>query len=221
MVNDINTWRVKQTESLMSDLVASVTCKDPNFETLAHKVGLDPRVQQWVDSIHPRLRETAIHMINQETIEDCLIPHAQEILESEWMRHESDIKAKLHTKSEAYVAQLSAKAKAYFEIKKALLDEADAQLHKFETELNTKTADERQHLKNKSKATIQLAKDEDDSQMLSLAIHTPKATKPSPLNISKLKKKKKKVTILDLTTVMPQQAYSLLLVFSTLLILKR
>ena len=54
-VKDIDTWREKQTASLISDLVANITCIEPNFESLACIVGLDPHVQQWVDTIQPRL----------------------------------------------------------------------------------------------------------------------------------------------------------------------
>jgi hypothetical protein len=171
MVNDTDAWRAKQTKALTSDLVASITCMDPNFKTLACEVGLDPHVQQWVDSICPCLREMAIRMINQETIEDCLISHATEILETEWMCRQTNIKTQLQAKSEAYVAQLNEEAATYFETKKkALLDEANEHLHKFELDLDAKTADEIQQLKNKSRTTLQLAKDKSDSHTLSLAI---------------------------------------------------
>jgi hypothetical protein len=50
-VKDIDTWRENQTTVLTSDLVANITCTEPNFESLARTVGLDPQVQQWVDSI--------------------------------------------------------------------------------------------------------------------------------------------------------------------------
>ena len=43
-VNDIDTWRTNQTESLISDLVACITCQNPDLSTLAHEVSLDPRV---------------------------------------------------------------------------------------------------------------------------------------------------------------------------------
>lgn len=140
-------------------------------------------------------------MLNQETIEDCLIPHTQEILDSAWMQRQLDIKTDLQAKSEAYITQLNADTDAFLKTKKkALMDEAEAHLQNFELELNTKTEDEVQRLKNKYKTTIQTAKDDGETHALSLAICTPKAAKPSPLNISKPRKKKKKVTILDLTT---------------------
>ena len=52
-VHDINTWHAAQTKSLKSELVTSITSKDPNFETLAHEIGLNPCIQQWIDSICP------------------------------------------------------------------------------------------------------------------------------------------------------------------------
>lgn len=70
------------------------------------------------------------------------------------------------------------------------------------------TTDKLQRIKNRSKLTIQDTKDEDESRTLRSVIHTPKATKPSPLTISKPRKKKKKVTILDLTTPSPGNDHS-------------
>jgi hypothetical protein len=76
---------------------------------------------------------------------------------------------------------------------------------KFATELDAKVVDELQQIKNQGKATIQLAREDEASHTLSLVICTPKANKPSPLNITKPKKlKKKKLTILDLTTPSPR-----------------
>ena len=59
-VKDIDTWRENQTTTLISDLITNITCSDPNFETLARTIGPDPQVQEWVDSIRPCLRDTAI-----------------------------------------------------------------------------------------------------------------------------------------------------------------
>ena len=88
-VQDIDAWRETQTESLISELVASVTSEDLDFQNLAREIGLDPWVQQWVDNIRPRLRKHVISMVTQEPIEDCLVPHAQELLESSWMLHQT------------------------------------------------------------------------------------------------------------------------------------
>ena len=203
-VKDINEWRAQQTESLISDLVASLTSQTPDLQTLAHEVGLDPRVEKWVDNIRPRLRRTAIQMINQETIEDCLVPHAQEILETEWLQRQAEIQAQLHVKSTNLTEQLTADIEVMLEGKKQALNlAAEEYLRQFEQDLNASTADEIQRLKNKHKSAIQQAKDEDETRSLQSVIWTPKAAKPSPLNISKPKKKKKKVTILDLTTPPP------------------
>jgi hypothetical protein len=205
-VNDINEWRAQQTESLISDLVASVTSQAPDLGTLAHEVGLDPRVAKWVDNIRPRLRRTAIQMINQETIEDCLVPHAQEILEAEWLQRQAAIQAQLQEKTTNLTEQLNADLEVMLENKKRTLNlAAEEYLRNFEQDLNASTADEIQRLKNKHKSVTQQAKDEDEARSLQSVIRTPKAAKPSPLNISKPKRKKKKVTILDLTTPPPLQ----------------
>ena len=189
---------------LISDLVAAVTCQNPDLSTLAHQVGLDPRVQLWVDQIRPRLRRAAIQMINQETVEDCLVPHAQEILESQWLQRQSDIQHNLESKSTHLIEELTANMEVMIENKKqALQQAAEEYLHKFEQELNASTADEIERLKNKAKSTIQQTKDEDEQRTLQSIVRTAKASKPSPLNISKPKRKKKKIAILDLTTPPP------------------
>lgn len=204
-MKDIDAWRESQTTSLISNLVTNITCTEPNFNSLAHSVGLDPLVQQWVKTIQPCLREAAICMINQETIEDILIPHATELLETDWMRHQTEIQSKIHKKSEAYNAQLRSEVETYFEThRKSLQDATDKCLQELELELDSKLSDEIVKLKNKTKTTLLAAKEEADMHSLSLAIWTPKMAKPSPLNIKKPKKtKKKKLTVLDLTTPSP------------------
>ena len=204
-VKDIDTWRETQTTTLISELVANITCTDPNFKSLARIVGLDPRVQQWVDSIRPRLRESAIRMINQETIEDCFIPHAAELLETDWMRCQTEIQTEIQARSDAYDAQLRIEVEEYFKThKKSLMDAADKHLKDLELELDNKLADEIVQLKNKAKTSLIAAKEEADTHSLSLVIRTPKTAKPSPLNIKKPKKKsKKKTAVLDLTTPPP------------------
>ena len=80
----------------------------------------------------------------------------------------------------------------------------DKCLQELKLELDNKLADEIIQLKNKVKLSLQTAKDEAEAHSLSLVIRTPKMAKPSPLNIKKPKRaKKKKTTILDLTTPPP------------------
>lgn len=200
-ITDINTWRETQQTLLINGLITDITGQTPNPITLARNLDkLDPRIDAWVTSICTDLKATIIKMVAQEPIEDHLISQANKILENAWTKKQVQITAEIQSREH----QLSINAEHHLETrKKAIQEEADAQLRKFKMDLDAKTADEIQQLKNKSKTIIQLMKDEDDSQMLSLAIQTPKATKPSPLNISKPKKRKKKVTILDLMTPPP------------------
>lgn len=144
-------------------------------------------------------------MINQEVIEDCFIPHATELLETEWMHRQTEIQTEIWNKSNAYDAQLRSEVEAYFEThKKSLMDTTDKHLKDLELELDSKLADEIDQLKNKAKTSLLTTKEEADTHTLSLAIQTPKLAKPSPLNIKKLKKtRKKKFTVLDLTTPSP------------------
>ena len=204
-VHDIDNWRLQQTESLISDLVNSVTSQSPDLSTLAHEVGLDPRVQKWVDDIRPHLRLAAIRMINQETVEDIFIPHAQELLETDWLRRQTEIRAELQAKSTALMTELTADMEVAIEARKAALQQAaEDHLRNFERELDSSTADEIQRIKNKSKSIIQQTNDDEESRTLHTVVWTPKAVKPSPLNISKPKKKKtKKIAVLDLTTPSP------------------
>ena len=157
-----------------------------------------------MDNIRPRLRRAAIQMINQETVEDCLVPHAQEILKSQWLQRQSEIQHNLEAKSTSLIEDLTANMEVMIETKKQVLQKAaEEYLHNFEQELNASTADEIERLKNKAKSMTQQAKDDEEQRTLHSVVHTSKAAKPSPLNISKPKKKKKKVTILDLTTPPP------------------
>ena len=121
--------------------------------------------------IRSQIKATIIKMIAQEPIEDHLIPQAHKLLENAWTEKRMEITAEIQSRSTALGHQLSADTNIYFETKKkALLDEADAHLSKFEAELDAKTTDELQKLKNKSKTTLQLTKEENDSHTLSLAI---------------------------------------------------
>ena len=173
-VKDIDNWRMQQTETLISDLVASLTSQTPDLTTLAHEVGLDPHVQKWVDNICPRLCLAAIQMINQETVEDCLVPDAQEILESEWLRHQMEIQTQLQIKSTQLTEQLTADMEVMIETKKQTLQHtADKYLRNFEHELDATTADEIQRIKNKSKSITQQAKDEEESRTLQSVILSP------------------------------------------------
>lgn len=100
--------------ALITDLTNCITCPDPNFNSLARNVGnLDPRIATWVDSIQAPLCKAAIQMLNQEAVEDCLIPHAQEILEGEWMRKQSEIELEIRMRSANHEAKLCRSAEEY------------------------------------------------------------------------------------------------------------
>lgn len=191
---DIDTWRETQRAALIDGLVHDVTTDDPDPESLARILGnLDPRIQTWVDTFRPKVTNAIIKMVSAEPILDHLRPQAQEILENAWDEKRAFITEELQSRTTQFLETQT----------KALQEEAEEHVRKFKAELDAKTADEIQQLKNKSKTSIQTIKDEEDSRELSLAIRTPKAVKPSPLDISKPKRKKKRATILDLTTPPP------------------
>jgi hypothetical protein len=201
-IHDIDSWREAQRAALIDGLVMDITSEDTNPENLARILGtLDPRIEAWVNTFRLKLKETIIKMVSAEPLMDHLTPQAQEILENAWHKKWAFITEEL----QAWTLQLSTETDQILANRKnALQEEANEHLHKFQTNLDTKTADEIQQMKNKSKSALQTTKDnEEESRTLSLAVHTPKATKLSPLNISKLKRKKKKVTILDLTMPPP------------------
>ena len=132
------------------------------------------------------------------------MPHAQEILETQWLQRQSNIHHQLEARSTSLTEELTANMEVTIEGKKqALQQAAEEYLRNFEAELNASTTDEVERIKNKAKSIVQQAKDEDEQRILQSVVRTSKATKPSPLNISKLRKKKKKHTILDLTTPPP------------------
>ena len=205
-VHDIDGWRETQRNAIIDNLVSDMVSKETDLESLARSLDkLDPRIASWVTSIRPQLKETLLKMVAEEPTEDHAVPMAEEILHNAWIKKKAEIDAAIHTRTTELVAQLNEEADAFLTARKfALEEDARAKLTTFETELNDRVADERQQLKNKYKATIQLAREEEESRVLSLAVRTPKATKPSPLNVTRPKKpKKKKVTILDLTTPPP------------------
>ena len=192
---------------MITDLVECITSPDPDLESLARNIGnLDPRIAAWVTSIRTPLRKTAIQMVTQEAVEDCIVPHAQELLESEWMRRQMEIELEIRKRSSEHEAELRRSAEEYTaKVEQELRTSTERTINELKAQLDEKLADEITQMKNGAKATLQAAKDESDSHSLTLAIRTPKPTKPSPLNIKKPKKNKgkKKSNVLDLTTPPP------------------
>ena len=205
-MKDIDLWRESQTASLISELALCITSSTSNLEDLTCNVGnLDPHINKWVETIWMKLRETTIKMINHKSIEDCLDPYSTELLETDWMCHQSEIETELHAKSDAYEQQLRQDAEECIQLQeKTLWDEAECKLNAIKQELDSKLADEIAQLKNKTKLAIQTAKDNEETHTLNFMQCTPKALKASPLNIKKPKKvQKKKIEILNLTTPPP------------------
>ena len=205
-VNDINTWHESQMEAMMNDLVNCITTPDPDIKTLARDIGnLDPRIAAWVTAIHAPLRKAAIQTVMKEAVEDCIVPHAEELLESEWMRRQTEIEQELRQRSDNYEAELRRSAEAYAQrLEQELQDNTEQHLANLKAQLDEKLADDITKIKNQMKVSLQAAKDKAETHSLTLAIHTPKATKPSPLSLTHPKKtKKKKITVLDLTTPPP------------------
>ena len=204
-VHDIDLWRETQQAALIDSLVSDIVNRETNPDEVARSLGkLDPRIEAWVDSIRPHLKESILKMVAQEPIEDFVSPQVEEILYNAWTKKQMEINAELETRTSSYVAQLQEDSDTFLASKKQILtEEAEASLSKFEADLKAKTEDEIQRLKSKYKLEAQAAKEDLEARSLSLAIRTPKPAKPSPLNITKPKKKKKKVHILDLTTPSP------------------
>ena len=207
-VKHIDEWREKQTEAMITDLVTYMTNPDDDIDSLARELGnLDPRITAWVDSIRGPLRKAAIAMVTQEAIEDCIIPHGQELLAGAWMRRQTEIEQEIRQKSAEHEAELRHSAELYVsKVEQELRASTDKTIAELKAQLDEKLADEIAQLKNHAKATLQSAKEETASHSLTLAIRTPKAPKPSPLNITKPKKKKgkkKAINVLDLTTPPP------------------
>lgn len=99
---------------MITNLINCITCPDPDFQSLARNVSnLDPHIATWVTSIQAPLRKAAIQMVTQEAVEDCLIPHAQEILEGEWMHRQTDIELEIRKRSTAHEAELHRSAEEY------------------------------------------------------------------------------------------------------------
>ena len=207
-VKNIEEWRETQTEAMITDLVNFMTNPDTDISSLARTAGgLDPRITAWVDSIRGPIRKAAIEMVTQETVEDCIIPHAQEFLEGAWMRRQTEIEHEIRKRSSEHETELRRSAEEYAsKIEQELRASTDNTIAKLKAQLNDKLANEIEQLKNQAKVTLQAAKAESDSHALTLAIRTLKPPKPSPLNLMKPKKKKgkKKATnVLDLTTPPP------------------
>lgn len=57
-------------------------------------------------------------MMNQEVIEDCLIPFTMEHLETAWMLKQSEIRSELSAKAEAYKPNFTKTQKAISSMKK-------------------------------------------------------------------------------------------------------
>lgn len=211
-INDINEWREAQTEAMKNDLVTCITSPVSDLETLARNVGnLDPHITEWVTSIHGPLRKAAIQTVMKEAMEDCMIPHARELLESEWTRRQTEIEQEIRDRSTKYDTKLRLLAETFIQQREQeLRDSSDQRLSEIKAQLEDKLADDIAKLKNQMKASLQTAKDEAETRALTLAVRTPKAAKPSPLSLTRPKKaKKKKITILDLTTPPPQDDGSL------------
>ena len=191
-VHDIDLWRETQQTALIDGLVSDIITPETNLETVARSLSrLDPCIEAWVQTIHLHLKETILKMVAEEPIEDFISPQVEEILHNAWIKKQSEMNTDLQTKSEAYLVKLNTDTEAFIKTKKKeLMDDAHTYLQKFETDLKTKTKDEVQRLKNKYKTMTQEARDEGKARALSLAVRTLKTAKPSPLNISKLKKKK-------------------------------
>ena len=207
-VKDIDAWREKQTEAMITDLVEFLTKPDCTADSLARELGnMDPRIAAWVDSIRGPLREAAISMVTQEAVEDCIIPHSQEFLESAWMKRQTEIEQEIRKRSSEHEAELRHSAELYAaKVEQDLRTSTENTIAALKAELDEKLANEIAQLKNHAKASLQAAKEEADSHSLTLAIRTTKAPKPSPLNITKPKKrkgKKKATNVLDLTTPSP------------------
>jgi hypothetical protein len=207
-VKHIEDWRKTQTEAMITDLVTYMTSPEPDINSLARNIGnLDPRITAWVDSIRAPLRKAAIEMVTQETVEDCIIPHGQEVLEGAWMRRQTEIEHEIRKRSSEYEAELRRSAEEHAsKVEQELRISTDNAIAELKAQLDDKLANKIAQLKNHAKATIQAAKEESDSHSLTLAIRTSKAPKPSPLNIMKLKRKKGKkkvINVLDLTTPPP------------------
>ena len=200
-VHDIDSWRETQRTALIDSLVSDIISEDIDTQSLARTLGtLDPRIEEWVNTLRPKLKATIIKMVAAEPIMDHLVPQAQEILDNAWDEKRRSMASDLESRTNQFAAELDQQLEAR---KHALTAEADQRLLHFQGELEARTADEIQQRKNAAKLHLQQTKDDFDSRELSLAIRTPKAAKPSPLTITKSRKKKKKVTILDLTTPSP------------------
>ena len=207
-VKDVEDWRGKQTEAMITELVEYMICPVPDIDSLARTIGnLDPRITAWVDSIRAPIRKAAIAMVTQEAVEDCIIPHSQEILEGAWMRRQTEIELEIHKRSAEHESELRRSAEEYaMKVEQELQATTDKTIQEVKIDLDNKLADEIAKLKNHAKATLHAAKEEADSHSLTLAIRTVKQPKLSPLNLRKPKKtkgKKKGTNILDLTTPPP------------------
>ena len=206
VVKDIDAWHETQLEAMITDLVNCITSPDPDLDSLARNIGnLDPHIVNWVTSIHAPLRKAAAKLVTQEAIEDCIVPHAKELLESEWMRCQTKIEQEIRTHSNQYEAELCHSAEAYAQhLEHELREQAEQTITDLKAKLEDKLADDITQLKNHAKVSLQAARDEAESHSLTLTVCMPKAAKPSPLSITHPKKtKKKKSAILDLTTPPP------------------
>ena len=206
VVKDIDAWHETQTKAMIDDLVTCITSPDPDFDALACNVGnLDSRITDWVTSIYTPLRKAAVNLVTKEAIEDCIVPHACELLKSMWMQRQTEIEQEICHRSEQYEAELRRSAEEYAQrLEQNLRENADKALADLKEQLDEKLANEITQLKNHAKVAKQAARDEAESHSLTLTVRMPKVAKPSPLSLTRPKKaKKKKSAVLDLTTPPP------------------
>lgn len=155
-VKDIDAWRETQSEAMINDLVNCITCPDPDFQSIACNVrNLDPRIVTWVTSIRTPLRKAAIQMVTQEAIEDCIIPHAHELLEGEWMHKQTEIELEIRKCSDQHEAELRRSAEEYAQLlKQELWENAEKTIADIKAQLDKKLADEIIQLKNHAKVSL-------------------------------------------------------------------
>ena len=117
-----------------------------DLEALARSLGqLDPRIEAWVKTIRPHLKDTILKMVAEEPIEDYVSPQVEEILHNAWLTKQAEISATIQTKTAELEAKLNKEAEAYLTMRKQALEyDTNAKLTAFKAEFNAKAADERQ-----------------------------------------------------------------------------
>ena len=80
-VHDIDLWRETQQTALIDSLVSDIVSQETDLDAVARSLGtLDPRIEAWVATIRPHLKDTILKMVAQEPIEDFVSPQVEEIL---------------------------------------------------------------------------------------------------------------------------------------------